>query len=72
MPRDVVEAHHMMEVHGDTQRQAGSALSTDGAVGVPAHCRELDQMDFKGLLKLKQFYESMILWMGEQTSCVEV
>lgn len=28
--------------------QAGWAPSTDGAVGVPLHCREWDPMDFKG------------------------
>ena len=28
------------------------ALSTDGAVGVPFHCRELDRMAFKGPFQL--------------------
>ena len=28
--------------------QAGWALSTDGAVGVSAHCRGLDQKAFRG------------------------
>ena len=35
-------------IPADTRGQAGGALSTDGAVGVPVHCRELDQMAFKG------------------------
>jgi len=31
----------------------------DGAVGVPVHCRELDQMALKGPFQLKQFCDSM-------------
>ena len=34
------------------------ALSTDGAVGVPAHCRQLDLVAFKGPFQLKPFYDS--------------
>ena len=34
-------------VPADTQGQAGAALSTDGAVGVPAHCKGLDLMAFR-------------------------
>ena len=29
------------------------AVSTDGAVGVPVQCRELDQVAFKGPFQLK-------------------
>jgi len=32
-------------VPGDTQGQSGRALSTDGAVGVPAHCRGVGRDD---------------------------
>jgi len=32
------------------------AVSTDGAVGVPVHCRGLDWMAFEGCYQLKQFY----------------
>jgi len=35
------------------------ALSTDGAVGVLVHCREWDQMDFKGPFQPKPFCASM-------------
>jgi len=34
------------------------AVSTDGAVGVPAQCREWDQMAFRGPFQLKPFYDS--------------
>lgn len=37
--------------------QLDGALSTNEAVGVPVHHRELDQMAFKGPFQLKQFYE---------------
>jgi len=33
----------------------------DGAVGVPVHCRELDQMTLEGPFQPKQLYISMIL-----------
>ena len=46
-------------ISGDSQGQAGGALSTDGAVGVPVHCREWDQMAFKGPFQLKPFYDSV-------------
>ena len=46
--------------------QAGWALSTDGAVGVPAHCRGLDQMVFKSPFPLKRFNDSMIMSMVEK------
>ena len=44
-------------VPADSQGQAGGALSTDGAVVVPAHRREWDQMTFKGHLQLTPFYD---------------
>jgi len=37
----------------------GWALSTDGAVGVPVHCRDLDYTAFKAPFPLKQFSDSM-------------
>ena len=43
------------------------ALSTDGAVGVPVHCREWDQMDFKGPF---QHYHSVIA--GVESPSLEV
>jgi len=36
------------------------ALSTDAAVGVPAHCRGLEKMAFKGPFQLKPFYYSPV------------
>jgi len=33
-------------IPGDTQLGLDGALSTDGAVGLPAHCRGLEQMAF--------------------------
>jgi len=47
-------------IPADSQGQAGGALSTDGAVGVPVHCRELDLMAFKGPFQLKPFYDCVI------------
>jgi len=43
-------------IPGDTRGQAGRALSTDGAVGLPIQCTELDHMAFKGPFHLKWFY----------------
>lgn len=37
------------------------ALGTDGAVGVPVHCREWDHMALKGPFQLKSFCVSVIL-----------
>ena len=39
-------------------RSGWGALSTDGAVGVPAHCRGLGQTAFKGQFQLKPFYNA--------------
>lgn len=33
----------------------------DQMVGIPVHCREVDQMAFKGPFQFKQFYDSMII-----------
>jgi len=38
--------------------QAGRAVSTDGAVGVPAQCRQWDQVAFE--VQLKQFCDSTL------------
>jgi len=54
LPREVVVPHPCRH-----QGQAGWAVSTDGAVGVPAQCRDWDQMAFKGLFQLQAFYDSM-------------
>ena len=44
----------------ETAKVRGWALSTDGAVGVPVHCREGDQMALKGLFQLRPFSSSMV------------
>ena len=36
-----------------------SALSTDGALGVPVQCREWDQKAFRGPFQLQPFHDSM-------------
>ena len=47
----------------DTHAQAGwGSEQPDVAVGVPVHCRELDQMAFKCPFQLKRFYDYMIPW----------
>lgn len=51
LPRELVVP---IPVH--PQGQAWGAVSTDGAVGVPVHCRQWDQMAFGGTFQLKQFY----------------
>jgi len=40
------------------------AVSTDGAVGARVHCRQWDQMAFKGPFFLKPFCDSLILLQG--------
>ena len=52
LPRDEVAALSLQ-----TLRSGWGALSTDGAVGVPAHCRGLDQMAFKGPFQLEPFHD---------------
>jgi len=42
LPREVVVPHPCRQ-----PRSGDGALSTDGAVGVPVHCREWDLMAFK-------------------------
>jgi len=44
----------------DAQVRLDGALSTDRAVGVPAHCRQCNQMAFKDPFQLKQFYEAVM------------
>ena len=41
-------------------RSGDGAVSTDGAVGVPVHCREWDAMAFKGPFQFKLFYDPMV------------
>ena len=36
------------------------ALSTDGAVGVPLHCRECNRMAFKCPCQLKRLYDKQM------------
>ena len=55
LSREVVDAPSLQTL----QVRLDGALSTDGAVGVSAHCRELDLMICKGLFQLKQFCDSM-------------
>ena len=40
--------------------EAGGALSTDGAVGVPVQCRQWDQMAFGHPFQLQPFYEKVV------------
>jgi len=54
LPREVVDAQSLQTAKVGLD----GALSTDGAVGVPAQCREWDQMALKGPFQLKPFYES--------------
>jgi len=46
------------------------AVSTDGAVGVPAQCRQLVQMAFKGPFQLKRFYDSVNVSIPTYTVCI--
>jgi len=55
LPRDVVDAPSL-----ESKGQAGGALSTDGAVGVPVHCKELDWMAFKNFFQPKPFCDSIL------------
>ena len=41
------------------------ALSTDGALGVPIHCGEWDQMAFNGPFQLRKFCAMLILFYAE-------
>ena len=52
LPREVVMSLQTAKVRLD------GAVSTDGAVGVPAQCREWDQTAFKGPFRLKRCYGS--------------
>jgi len=54
LSREVVDAQSLQTAKVGLD----GALSTDGAVGVPAQCREWDQMALKGPFQLKPFYES--------------
>jgi len=47
-------------IPADSQGQAGGALSTDGAVGVPVHCREWDLMAFRGPFQFKPFCDGSV------------
>jgi len=49
-------------IPGDTQGQAGGALSTDGAVCVPVHCREWDQKLCKIPSNSKDSMTFSLLW----------
>ena len=55
LPRDVVDAPSL-----ESKGQAGGALSTDGAVGVPVHCREWDLMAFRGPFQFKPFCDGSV------------
>ena len=56
LPREVVDAPSLQIL----RVRLDGALSTDGAVGVPFQCRELNKMTFKGPFQLKWFYYSMV------------
>jgi len=47
-------------------RPRDGALSTDGAVGVPVHCRQWDQMAFQASFQLKPFCGSMNVCTGAE------
>lgn len=51
LPRELVVP---IPVH--PQGQACRAVSTDGALGVPVHCRQWDQMASGETFQLRQFY----------------
>ena len=55
-------AFNLSEKHpADSKGEEICALvSPDGAVGIPVHCKELDQMAFKGFFQLQRFCDSMI------------
>ena len=55
LPREVVVPHPCRHL-----RSGDGAVSTDGAVGVPVHCREWDAMAFKGPFQFKLFYDPMV------------
>jgi len=54
---------------GTPKVRLDGALSTDGAVGVPVHCREVELHGFKRLFQLKQFCDPMILRQPFYTRC---
>ena len=56
LPREVVDAPSLQIL----RVRLDGALSTDGAVGVPFQCRELNKMTFKGPFQLKWFHDSMV------------
>ena len=41
-------------------RSGDGAVSTDGAVGVPLHCKMWDLMALRGPFQLKPFYDSIL------------
>ena len=56
LPREVVVPHPCRHPwSGD------GAVSTDGAVGIPVHCREWDQMAFRDPFQSEPSYDSIIL-----------
>ena len=56
-PRDEVGAPSLQAL-----RSGWGAVSTDGAVGVPAQCRGLGQMAFKGPFQLKPFHDLKLVY----------
>jgi len=54
--REVVVPHPCRQ-----PRSGDGAVSTAGAVGVPVHCGQWEQMAFGGPFQLQPFYGSMIL-----------
>ena len=56
LPREVVEVPSLETL----KVRLYGTLSTDAAVGVPAHCRGLEKMAFKGPFQLKPFYYSPV------------
>ena len=60
LPRDVVVALSLQM----PKVMLDGALSTDGAVSVPAHCREWEEMAFKSPLQSKPFCDSMNFSIG--------
>ena len=55
LPREVMDAPSLQT----PKVGLDGAVSTDGAVGVPVHCREWDQMAFKGFFPFEPLYDSM-------------
>jgi len=53
--------HDDVPIPGQPKVWLDGLRAPDGAVGVPVHCTELDQMASKSPFQLKQLYDSMMV-----------